>query len=158
MTAYLSECDGMVERFSRSMQTTMVSNEIATFLVQSLMGSLPFWCNLGLSQYPHKITDEKPNFPLFGFQCRSPTEAALLPPTPVQPACLLDYTAKNWGRLYHQSGSSHQTGGPETLQGTYQQNRAGKLRIVELEFGVLERYHPGESRLLPQSLLGCGML
>jgi len=40
---------------------------------------------------PHKSTGEKPSFLLFGFDCRSPTEAALLPPENVDTASVPDY-------------------------------------------------------------------
>ena len=40
---------------------------------------------------PHKSTKEKPSFLLFGVDLWSPTEAALLPTTPVEPCCVEDY-------------------------------------------------------------------
>ncbi len=33
---------------------------------------------------PHESTNEKPSFLLYGVDCRSPTEAALLPPSEVE--------------------------------------------------------------------------
>ena len=40
---------------------------------------------------PHESTGEKPSFLLFGMDCRSPTEAALLPPTSTQVTDVSDY-------------------------------------------------------------------
>ena len=40
---------------------------------------------------PHEATEEKPSFLLFGIDCRIPTEAALLPPKPVEPTTVPDY-------------------------------------------------------------------
>lgn len=40
---------------------------------------------------PHEATDEKPSFLLFGLDCRSPTEAALLPPNPLENVELDNY-------------------------------------------------------------------
>ena len=40
---------------------------------------------------PHESTGEKPSYLLYGFDCRSPTEAALLSLTPPQPVHLDDY-------------------------------------------------------------------
>ena len=40
---------------------------------------------------PHDTTGEKPSFLLFGWDCRSPTEAALLPMSDVEPTSIRDY-------------------------------------------------------------------
>ena len=40
---------------------------------------------------PHEATQEKPSFLLFGVDCKSPMEAALLPPEPLEPADVSDY-------------------------------------------------------------------
>ena len=40
---------------------------------------------------PHDSMGEKPSFLLFGLDCRSPTEACLLPPNPVEAADISDY-------------------------------------------------------------------
>ena len=40
---------------------------------------------------PHEATGEKPSFLLFGFDCRTPTEAALLPPNPIEPTAVANY-------------------------------------------------------------------
>lgn len=40
---------------------------------------------------PHEATREKSSFLLFGIDCRTPTEAALLPPEPLEPTNVRDY-------------------------------------------------------------------
>ena len=40
---------------------------------------------------PHEATGEKPSFLLFGYDCRTPSEAALLPPSSLDPATVSDY-------------------------------------------------------------------
>ena len=40
---------------------------------------------------PHSSTGEKPSFLLYGFDCRHPTEAALLPPKSLGPIDVSDY-------------------------------------------------------------------
>lgn len=40
---------------------------------------------------PHESTGEKPSFLLYGIDCRSPTESALLPPNQLEANGLDDY-------------------------------------------------------------------
>ena len=40
---------------------------------------------------PHSSTGEKPSYLLFGMDCRTPTEAALLPPKPLRTTEISDY-------------------------------------------------------------------
>ena len=40
---------------------------------------------------PHSSTGEKPSYLLFGFDCRFPSEAALLPSTPLNVMDVPDY-------------------------------------------------------------------
>ena len=87
-TAYHPQCDGMVERFNRTLKT-MLRKQAATFGSQwdrYLPGVLWAYRNT-----PHEATGEKPSFLLFGYDCRTPTEAALLQPTPVEPMTVSDY-------------------------------------------------------------------
>ena len=87
-TAYHPECDGMVERFNCTLKT-MIRKHVDKFGRQwekYLSGILWSYRNT-----PHDSTGEKPSYLLFGFDCRSPTEAALLPPTPVKPTDVSDY-------------------------------------------------------------------
>ena len=75
-TSYHPECDGMIERFNRTLKT-MLRKRANQFGVQwdnHLAGILWAYRNT-----PHDATGEKPSFLLFGWDCRSPTEAALLP-------------------------------------------------------------------------------
>ena len=87
-TAYHPQCDGMVERFNRTLKA-MVRKQATKFgsqWDQYLSGVLWAYRNT-----PHEATGEKPSFLLFGMDCRSPTEAALLPPTPIQAVDVSDY-------------------------------------------------------------------
>ena len=74
-TAYHPECDGMVERFNRTLKT-MLRKRAAQFGAQwdnHLPGLL--WA---YRKAPHDSTGDKPSFLLFGWDCRSPVEASLL--------------------------------------------------------------------------------
>lgn len=87
-TAYHPECDGMVERFNRTLKT-MLRKHVDRFGVQwdrYLPGLLWAYRNT-----PHESTGEKPSYLLFGLDCRSPTEAALLPTTGIEPTEVSDY-------------------------------------------------------------------
>ena len=87
-TAYYPECDGMVERFNRTLKS-MLRRRAAEFGNQwdkHLPALLWAYRNA-----PHDTTGEKPSFLLFGWDCRSPTEAALLPVSDVEPTSIRDY-------------------------------------------------------------------
>ena len=87
-TAYHPQCDGMVERMNRTLKA-MLRKHAASFGCQwdrYLPGVLWAYRNT-----PHEATKEKPSFLLFGVDCRSPTEAALLPSGTVDPTDVDDY-------------------------------------------------------------------
>ncbi len=87
-TAYHPQCDGMVERFNRTLKA-MLRKHAAQFGPQwdrYLPGVLWAYRNT-----PHESTGEKPSFLMFGVDVRTPTEAALLPPNPVEPCEVEDY-------------------------------------------------------------------
>eukprot|EP00731_Ephydatia_muelleri_P015595 Em0009g19a len=87
-TAYHPQCDGMVERFNRTLKT-MLRKQAAVFGNQwdrYLSGVLWAYRNIA-----HDSTQEKPSFLLFGVDCRTPTEAAILPPREVQTTNVEDY-------------------------------------------------------------------
>ena len=87
-TSYHPQCDRLVERFNHTLKT-MLRKHAADFGVQwdrYLPGVLWAYRNT-----PHDSTGEKPSFLLFGVDCRYPTEAALLPLTPVKPVAIEDY-------------------------------------------------------------------
>ena len=46
---------------------------------------------MGLCQHPHSSTGEKSSFLLFGFNCHSPMEPALIPTKPLKPTDVNDY-------------------------------------------------------------------
>ena len=87
-TAYHPQCDGMVERFNGTLRT-MLRNQAATFGPQwdRYLPDLLWAYHNTL----HEATGEKPPFLLFGIDCRTPTEAALLPPQPIEPTMVTDY-------------------------------------------------------------------
>ena len=88
-TAYHPQCDGMVERFNRTLKT-ILRKHAAKFGNQwdrYLQGVLWSYRNT-----PQESTGEKPSFLLFGIVLRTPTEAAYLPPSSVQPADVNDYS------------------------------------------------------------------
>ena len=87
-TAYHPQCDGLTERFNRTLKT-MLRKHAAQYGAQwdrYLSGVLWAYRNT-----PHEATGEKPSFLLFGLDCRSPTEAALLPPNSLETMELSNY-------------------------------------------------------------------
>ena len=87
-TVYHPECDGMVERFNRTLKTAL-RKHAATYGSQwdkYLSGILFAYRNI-----PHDSTGEKPSYLLFGMDCRTPTEAAFLKPSSLQPGDTQDY-------------------------------------------------------------------
>ncbi len=75
-TAYHPECDGMVERFNRTLKS-MLRKHAARFGKQ-----WDRFCVLyAYRNTPYESTGEKPSYLLFGTDLRSPTEAAYLPPS-----------------------------------------------------------------------------
>ena len=87
-TAYHPQCDGMVERFNRTLKTILRKHaqKFGRQWDDFLPGVLWAYRNT-----PHDSTGEKPSFLLFGLDCRSPTEAALLPPSSLQVTDVQDY-------------------------------------------------------------------
>ena len=87
-TSYHPECDGMIERFNRTLKT-MLRKRAAQFgnlWDRHLPGLLWAYRNT-----PYDTTGEKPSFLLFAWDCRSPTQAALLPVSAVEPTIIEDY-------------------------------------------------------------------
>ena len=87
-TAYHPQCDGMVERFNRTLKT-ILRKHAARFGNQwdrYLPGVLWAYRNT-----PHDATGEKPSFLLLGHDCRTPTEACYLPDTPTQVGSVEEY-------------------------------------------------------------------
>ena len=87
-TSYHPQCDGMVERFNHTLKSALrkhavkFGNQWDTYLP----GIIYAYRNS-----PHDSTGEKPSFLLFGFDCRSPSEAALLEPEVLKPTDISDY-------------------------------------------------------------------
>ena len=80
-TAYHPQCDGMVERFNRTIKA-MLRKQAATFGSQwDVYIPSALWAYRNV---PHDSTNEKPSFLLLGIDCRTPTEAALLELEPTE--------------------------------------------------------------------------
>ena len=87
-TAHHPQCHGMVERFNRTLKT-MLRKHASKFGSQwdrYLSGVLWAYRNV-----PHDSTGEKPSFLLLGVDCRTPTEAALLPSHELEATEVSDY-------------------------------------------------------------------
>ena len=87
-TAHHPQCDGMVERFNRTLKTMLRKHvaKLGTQWDRYLHGVMWAYPNV-----PHDSTGEKPSFLLLGVDCRSPTEAALLPPHDLEVTEVSDY-------------------------------------------------------------------
>ena len=81
------QCNGAVEKFNRTLKM-MLRKHAAKFELQwdqYLSGVLWAYHNT-----PHSSTGEKPSFLMYSFDCRTPTEAALLPAKPLRPTIVSD--------------------------------------------------------------------
>ena len=87
-TSHHPQCNGMVERFNRMLKTMLrkYAAEFGTQWDRYLSGALWAYRNV-----PHDSTGEKPSFLLYGVDCRTPTEAALLPNHVMEPMEISDY-------------------------------------------------------------------
>lgn len=87
-TAYHPQCDGLTERFNRTLKT-MLRKHAGLYGLQwdqYLHGVVWAYRNT-----PHESTAEKPSYLLFGRDCRFPVEAALLPATEIDQMEVTDY-------------------------------------------------------------------
>jgi len=87
-TAYHPQCDGMVERFNKTLKS-MLCKHAARFGPQwdnYLSAVLWAHCNT-----PHESTGEKPSFLLFGTDLRGPTDAAYQNPSTLVPGTAENY-------------------------------------------------------------------
>ena len=90
-TTYHPQCDRIVERFNRTLKSTLrkhasrFGNQWDSYLSSILW---PY------RNTPHKSTGKKPSFLMFGVDLRSPTETAFLNPSKVTPSTVEDYKEK----------------------------------------------------------------
>ena len=101
-TSYHPECDGMVEWFNRTLKT-MLRKRAAQYGIhwdKHLPGIL--WA---YRTTPHDTTGEKSSMLLFGWDCKSPSEAAMLPLDVAQPMVVADY----WQELIEPLSTAIQT-------------------------------------------------
>ena len=87
-TSYHPQCNGMVERFNRTLKA-MLRAHAARFGPQwdrYLSGVLYAYRNT-----PHESTGEKPSYLLFGLDCRTPPEAMFTNPSSITPTDIEDY-------------------------------------------------------------------
>ena len=87
-TAYHPQCDGLVERYNRTLKTALRKHAARYGVQWDRLLSGVVWA---YRNTPHESTHEKPSYLLFGLDCRSPTEASLLCPTEVEPTDLVEY-------------------------------------------------------------------
>ena len=86
-TAYHLQCD-LAERFNWTLKMMLRkhASQMGNQWDHYLYGVLWAYRNT-----PHESTGEKPLYLLFGLDCCSPTEASLLPPSPIQLTDVKDY-------------------------------------------------------------------
>ena len=87
-TAYHPACDGLVERFNRTLKTALRKHAAVCGDQWDKYLSGVIWAYRNV---PHDSTCEKPSFLLFGTDLRSPTEAAMLLATPLTLTDVEDY-------------------------------------------------------------------
>ena len=144
-TAYHPQCNGLTERFNRTLKT-MLRKHAAKFGLQwdkYLHGVLWAYRNT-----PHDSTLEKPSFLLYGMDCRYPTEAALMPPSPIEPTDVSDYREE----LILALSSARQLAAEaiQRAQVKYKRNYDRSSRVSTLKIGdwILIRFPQEESGAL----------
>ena len=141
-TAYHPQCDGAVERFNRTLKTSL-RKHAARFGCQwdnFLPGILWAYRNT-----PHTSTGEKPSFLLYGVDCRSPTEAAYLPASEVNSTDVSDYREELMLSL--SSARELAATSIQTAQARYKRQYDRNAREANLRLGdwVLIRFPQDES-------------
>ena len=63
------------------------------------VGPILVWSLVGIQKYSTREHGRDPSFLLFGMDCRSPTEAALLPPTRLEPTEVPCHVVPDFGQL-----------------------------------------------------------
>ena len=90
-TAYHPQCDGLVERYNRTLKTMLRKHAARYGLQWDQYLSSVQWA---YRNTPHEATGEKPSYLLFGIDCQSPTEAAIVSPSKCEYTNIVDYREK----------------------------------------------------------------
>ena len=132
-TSYHPQCNGMVERFNRTLKTMLRKHAGRFGLQWDRYLSVVLWA---YRNTPHQATGEKASFLLFGVDCRTPSEAALLPPTPLEPTTVENYLIINLSSARELAAESQRTS-QDKSKSRYDQ----KIRTREYQKGdwVLRR-------------------
>ena len=96
-TAYHPQCDGLVERYNCTLKTVLRKHaaRYGTQWDRLLPGVV--WASRNT---PHEAICKKPSYLLFGMDCRTPPEAAVLPPSSLRPTNVSDYREEITLSLY----------------------------------------------------------
>ncbi|XP_065893488.1 uncharacterized protein [Dysidea avara] len=90
-TASHPQCNGAIEIFNRTIKMIIRKHAAKFGLQRDQYLSRVLWA---YHNTPHSSTGEKPSFLLYGFDCRTSTEAALLPTKPLKATKVSDYVNK----------------------------------------------------------------
>ena len=140
-TSYHPQCNGMVNRTLK----TVHAGRFGLQWDRYLSGILWAYRNT-----PHQGTGEKPSFLLFGVDFRTPSEAALLPPTPLEPGTVENYREE----LIINLSSARELAAEcqRTSQGKSKARYDQKIRTREYQNWVLVKF-PAEETGRNQKLL-----
>lgn len=87
-TAYHPQCDGLVERFNRTLKSMLRKHASSYGDQWDQYLSAVVWA---YRNTPHEATGEKPSFLLYGTDCRTPMEAVYLSSTELSMTDVSDY-------------------------------------------------------------------
>ena len=130
-TAYHPQCDGLTERFNRTLKT-MLRKHAGHYGLQwdqYLHGVVWAYRNT-----PHESTSEKPSYLLFGRDCRFPVEAALLPAEEVEEMEVSDYRKELTQLLAKSREQAMQS--IQSAQKKYQRQYDKINKSVEMKYSV----------------------
>ena len=136
-TAYNPQCNGLIEGFNRTLKTMLRKHAVKFGIGMYLYSVLWAYRNT-----THELTHKKPSFLLFRTDCRYPTEAVLLPPTPID---LMD--CREELILSKSSARKLVAEAMRAAQKKYKNNydRTGKVRDYRIGDWILIRFPQEES-------------